>query len=498
MPKSLPSDQKSNKSIAFRLVFWIVIAVTLILAATGSIQMARNSAASAKALNESVARATERAGINLGSAVWNFDTKQARFLIETELKDLNIVAIEVVQKGQTTPFAAYQRKGAEVTAYTSPGDLPKDLLSAPFKVMWNGEEIASGNVHYTKELLERSSRAELTWNIAQVIVMDVLIVLIVFLLLRGLVTRSLVELTDMAARIAEGDLTVEVPEAITRRRDEIGRLGKAHREMVDRLFEVVRKVQGSARAIGISSNQLRVSSGQMAESSSRQASVSEEVSASIIEMNSTITQSAENAMMTESIAVKTASDIETSSGAVNQTVQAMKDISSRIAIIEEIARNTNLLALNAAIEAARAGEAGKGFAVVASEVRKLAERSAKAASEISQLSGRSIAIAEKAGKTFEVIVPDIRRTASLVQEISAASKEQASGTDQITKAIVQLDEVIQSNASMAEEIAGITEEFSATSTELEDVVAYFATGGEGGDDDRPAPAHERLPAPASR
>ena len=156
-----------------------------------------------------------------------------------------------------------------------------------------------------------------------------------------------------------------------------------------------------------------------------------------------------------------------------KTLAAMKEIASKISIIEEIARQTNLLALNAAIEAARAGEHGKGFAVVAAEVRKLAERSQHAAAEISELSGSSVEIAEQAGKMLSEMVPDIQRTAELVQEISAASKEQDTGAEQVNQAIMQLDQVIQQNASASEEMASTSEELSSQAEQLQDTIAFF-------------------------
>jgi methyl-accepting chemotaxis protein len=157
----------------------------------------------------------------------------------------------------------------------------------------------------------------------------------------------------------------------------------------------------------------------------------------------------------------------------------MRNIAEKISIIEEIARNTNLLALNAAIEAARAGEHGKGFAVVAAEVRKLAENSQKAASEISELSKTSVDIAEQAGELLTKIVPDIQKTAELVQEISAASSEQKSGTEQINKAIMQLDGVIQQNASASEEMASMAEELSSQAEQLQATMEFFTTNGNG-------------------
>jgi methyl-accepting chemotaxis protein len=181
-------------------------------------------------------------------------------------------------------------------------------------------------------------------------------------------------------------------------------------------------------------------------------------------------------MQTEKISMKSSADAKTGGNAVLETVAAMKDIATKISIIEEISRQTNLLALNAAIEAARAGEHGKGFAVVASEVRKLAERSQSAAGEISGLSSRSVAIAEQAGEMLTKMVPDIQRTSELVQEITASSKEQDTGAEQINKAIQQLDQVIQQNASASEEMAATSEELSSQAEKLQSSISFFNIG----------------------
>jgi len=191
------------------------------------------------------------------------------------------------------------------------------------------------------------------------------------------------------------------------------------------------------------------------------------------EMNANIRQNAENAQTTESIAVQAAADARAGGDAVSETVRAMSEIAEKIGIIEEIAYQTNLLALNAAIEAARAGDHGRGFAVVASEVRKLAERSQKAAAEIGHVSSRSTEVAGKAGAMLQKMVPDIVRTSNLVQEIASASKEQAAGVDQTNRALQQLDGVTQQNASTTEELAATAEDLSSRAAELETAVAFF-------------------------
>ncbi len=219
--------------------------------------------------------------------------------------------------------------------------------------------------------------------------------------------------------------------------------------------------------VASASQQLSSSAEEMSQGASEQAAAVEESSASVEQMSATIRQNSENAQETENIAQSTAKDAEESGGAVESTVNAMRHIADKISIIEEIARQTNLLALNAAIEAARAGEHGKGFAVVAAEVRKLAERSQRAAAEISELSASSVQVADKAGTMLNKILPDIQRTATLVQEISAASIEQNAGTEQINKGMQQLDTVIQQNSSSSEEMAATAEEMSAQAAELQ-------------------------------
>jgi len=302
---------------------------------------------------------------------------------------------------------------------------------------------------------------------------------IVFGLLVALtITRAITKPVSMGVNFAEmvanGDLSQKLD---IDQKDEMGQLAKALNNMVDKLKEVVANVQSAADNVAAGSQQLSASSEEMSQGSTEQAAAAEEASSSMEQMAANIRQNADNALQTEKIAVKSAQDAQEGGQAVSETVSAMKQIAEKINIIEEIARQTNLLALNAAIEAARAGEHGKGFAVVAAEVRKLAERSQGAAGEIGQLSSKSVEIAEKAGAMLNRMVPDIRRTAELVQEISAASKEQDTGAEQVNQAIQQLDQVIQQNASASEEMASTSEELSSQAEQLQDSIAFFKLDG---------------------
>ncbi|GAA0580222.1 HAMP domain-containing methyl-accepting chemotaxis protein [Rhizomicrobium electricum] len=283
-------------------------------------------------------------------------------------------------------------------------------------------------------------------------------------------THSLRDVGEMANRIAGGDLTVS-----PKPRSDVDVMVQALESMVGRLRGVVSDAFAAANNVSSGSQELSANVEQMSQGATEQAASTEEASASMEEMASNIKQNADNAAQTEKISKQSAKDAEASGDAVNKAVNAMQTIAEKITIVQEIARQTDLLALNAAVEAARAGEHGKGFAVVASEVRKLAERSQTAAAEISGLSGETVRAAQSAGEMLAKLVPDIRKTAELVAEISAACREQDIGASQINEALQQLDKVTQQNASASEEMAATSEELASQSEELQASIAYFRT-----------------------
>jgi methyl-accepting chemotaxis protein len=297
-----------------------------------------------------------------------------------------------------------------------------------------------------------------------------------------------------AENVARGDLSRILEPKDLKRGDEIGKLVQALGSMTGELAVIVASIRDAAAGVAAGAGTINDHAQAMSQGSAEQAASAEQVSASIEEMGSTIRQTADTSVTMEKIALKSAQDAVDGGQAVVDTVAAMKDISGRIGIIQEIARQTNLLALNAAIEAARAGETGKGFAVVATEVRKLAERSQNAAREISELSTRSISIAERAGGMLGKLVPDIKRTADLVQEITASSREQSMGVDQIGKAVTQLDSVIQKNASVSEQLAGMSDGLTVQAQNLNQTIAFFTVKDAGAPEN--ATRRAALPAPA--
>ncbi|HEX8538058.1 MAG TPA: methyl-accepting chemotaxis protein, partial [Cystobacter sp.] len=286
------------------------------------------------------------------------------------------------------------------------------------------------------------------------------------------ITRPLAEAVELAQRIAAGDLTVRARRA---QRDEAGRLLGSMNEMSERLCDTIGEVLEGARSLAAASEQVSSTAQSLSQGTSEQAASIEETSASIQQVTASIERNSQNSHQVARMATSGAQDAAEGGRAVTATVEAMRTITGRITIIEEIAYQTNLLALNAAIEAARAGTHGRGFAVVATEVRKLAERSQTAAREILGMASASVAQAERTGQLLGTLLPSIQTTASLVQEVATASREQSQGVAQISKAMSQVEQVTQNNSSAAEELASTAEELAAQAEALQQTMSVFHT-----------------------
>ena len=298
-------------------------------------------------------------------------------------------------------------------------------------------------------------------------------IVIIFWVVEYSVKRPIQQCADLASDIAQGNLESRTCKMRT---DEMGIILEGMCDMNAHLADTISNIRDISGKVAEGCSELSMASDNLSQGANRQAAGIEEIAASLEEMSGSIKQTATIAAKTETTATKASRDAETGGQAVARTVTAMKKIADEIGIIEDIARQTNLLALNAAIEAARAGEAGKGFAVVAAEVRKLAERSGTAAAGISELSSSSVAVAEEAGELLERIVPDIKSTAELIQEISAAAGEQSQGIEQVSRAIQDSESVVQQNASTAEEVAATASSLSDSSRSLHEAIGHFRLG----------------------
>ncbi|MEW6542930.1 MAG: methyl-accepting chemotaxis protein [Nitrospirota bacterium] len=299
-----------------------------------------------------------------------------------------------------------------------------------------------------------------------------------------MIAKGLAQVNNVAQRAAEGDLTKRVS---IDTKDEIGTMGAAFNQMMEAIARVVGEVRHGSEQVSSASAQISAGTQDLSHRTSEQASALEETSSAMEEMTSTVKQNADNAKQANQLGIAARDTAEKGSQVVAQAVASMdeinkssKKIADIIGVIDEIAFQTNLLALNAAVEAARAGEQGRGFAVVAAEVRNLAQRSATAAKEIKGLINESVQkvtegadLVNRCGKTLEDIVASVKRVTDIVSEIAAASQEQASGIEQVNKAVMQMDETTQQNAALVEESASASENLQQQAAELLQQVEFF-------------------------
>jgi methyl-accepting chemotaxis protein len=424
--------------------------------------------------------------------------------------------LEAIRTDLTTYLTAFQEMKTQIDSGTlrTPQDANHFLVK--YKDQIQGMEDTSQAVGAdtvsrmdAKEAVIADVQSKTTILLAVFLLGSIGLSVVITLFLRRSIVRPLSVAIEVANRVSLGDLAHEVE---VNRTDEIGELLKSNRDMVEslrgmanvaegiaagdlsrdvqpqsqrdvlgnafsamtsKLRQIIAEVREVAGVVTTGSSHVNVSAQQLSNGTSQQAASVEETTSSLEEMNASITQNAENSRETEQMALKVIKDAQESGRAVRETVDAMKAIAEKISIVEEIAYQTNLLALNAAIEAARAGEHGKGFAVVATEVRKLAERSQTAAQEISGLASSSVKIAERSGNLLAELVPTIKKTTELVQEVSAASNEQSSGVSQINRAMSQVDQVTQQNASAAEELASTAKEMASQAETLQQLMDFF-------------------------
>ncbi len=334
----------------------------------------------------------------------------------------------------------------------------------------------AGEIHGAFEIISSLDAAKQATKMAtlSIIFWTLLIVCIVVVVttfgMRSMIILPLLDITKLTKKMSDGDFTGGI---INTPGDEIGAVGKSLNSMISSLSTVIRTVSLASSSVNTSSRELSDAAVSVAEGTSYQARDMENVTERMESIAESIKENAQSSRKTKEIAVNAAKNANESGKALQDGLSALKEIAGKIQIIEEIARQTNLLALNAAIEAARAGEHGKGFAVVASEVRKLAERSGRAALEIMSISDTSVKVAEHAGKLLTQLVPEIQKTADLVEDIAAATITQDDNARRVNSSLQNLGNVIHQNAAAAEQIAATTQALSDKANELASAIAFF-------------------------
>ena len=407
------------------------------------------------------------------NAVKSFDISRelasARAITHASNNKLQLDKIEQSANSYTTAMTSY------LATWFEREKLNSERNDVANKVLAAAQETAQTEI----KLIEDNS-STMNSNLSTASMITIVGLIIAIVLAAGMaivITRNIVSgITggvNLAQVIANGDLTAEIDQQFIARKDEVGQLAKALQNMVDKLKEVIGSVMLGSDNIAAASMQMSSGSQQVSQGASEQASSAEEVSSSMEEMAANIQQNTDNAQEADKISQKVQQGVQKVGAASQDSLISIKDIAEKINIINDIAFQTNILALNAAVEAARAGEQGRGFAVVAAEVRKLAERSKIAADEIVALASKSVNVTENASELMSGLIPEIERTAKLVQEIAAASMEQTSGADQVNTAIQQLNQVTQQNAAASEEMATSAEELSSQAEQLKEIIGYF-------------------------
>lgn len=411
--------------------------------------------------------------IDIEDVLDNFETAQS--YVDDIEKSLDKKKSEKLKKELNKFIKTTETRYKKTEKGTISGSIADQNFDKQFDKFIREADEAEGLI---QDYMDENAANMKTQRIVSIILMVLVCILaiVVALVIASKITKNIVntlggtmrEIVHVVNKVANGDLTVE----IKNKGKNIG-LMSSMEKMTDNLKVLMSDITLSAQNLVNASQQISSNSIQLSQGASEQAASTEEVSTSMEEMAANIEQNSQNATETEKIAVRTSQYLENGGDAVFDTVKAMKNITEKISVISEIAEKTDLLAINAAIEAARAGESGKGFAVVASEVRKLAEHSLKAATEIDQLSSSGVAIAEKSGKLLTEIIPEIKKTTALIQEISASSKEQNTGINQVNSAIQQLNSVTQQNAASAEEFSSSSEELIQQAEKLKNIIKKF-------------------------
>lgn len=459
-----------NMKLRSKMLLCFITSITVIMIIVTVVSQQQTNKALTDNLNSTLTIMTNIAGKAVTSALEFEDDEGIKNALHPFTEEMLFSFIQIKDKTGKQVYY-YRGKGfSEISLTKNQGIIQiNDEMFLHLQINSNGENIGELTIGVSlKDKNNYLASAKFTKIVAAIVMVIIFTLITIFI--ANYFNKSITTLVQIVTKMKDGDLEQQIQ---VDNKDEIGHFAEVFKEMLNKLNTVISEVKATADHVASDSQQINQTAEQISQGATEQAASAEEASSAMEQMNSNIQQNAENAQQTEKIALKAAQDAKETGESVCLAIDAMNKIAEKISIIEEIARQTNMLALNAAIEAARAGEHGKGFAVVAAEVRKLAERSQKAAAEITGLASSSVHIAKEAGQKLNLLVPDIQKTSELIQEINAASMEQYTGVTQINQAIQQLDQVIQQNASSSEEMSSISEELAAQSEQLLRVISFF-------------------------
>ncbi|MCP4398086.1 MAG: HAMP domain-containing protein [bacterium] len=464
------ASRRRRMGIQLKMSGILIMLTTTILGLFVGFQVYQIRSQKMAELTEIAERAAEKLVVNLVTPLWNYEMSRAEKVILVEMHNRAVYAILVRDALDSERIVLGKIRDDEWNIVDLSAGIPEELLPISRDILQGDESLGALEVYVTERFLKQELLRETLELGVVVLVLDCALVLALTVALKRMLLRPIHQLLTNANAIAAGDLSRQI---VLRQQDEIGDLAQVFRSMTEKLRYVVQEIRLVSDKVASGSQAMSASAGHMSQGAASQAASAEEASSSMEQMAANIRQNADNALQTEKIALRASDDAKLSGIAVADAVVAMQSISQKIAIIDDISRQTRLLSLNATIEAARAQEHGRGFGVVAAEVRSLAERSQAAATEIVSLVTSSVDLAENAGEQLTKLVPDIQKNAELVQEISAATSEQASGTAQINKAIQQLDTVTQQNSASSEELSATAEELAAQAEILQQAIAFF-------------------------
>ena len=462
------------KSIGTKLAFQLAVVLIVTVTIFGALDISLRRRQFIALLDAREENTLQQLSLIMGELLFFMNIEPLDNIVHSYIADLDIVSIKVFEGDHVINYVAKEPQSGKLIEAPGENMAPPQYESAVTRrtpVQYDGQELGTVEVTFSRKFMTSQVNDTLLLLSGELLLLLVATIAAVLLLARRNITNPLSRLIEASGEIADGKLATDVGHISSH--DETGRLSATIHNMAQRLREVVAQVKTSSTQVVSSSSELRNSVEDISRGLSGQASAAAEASSSMEEMTANIKQNAENARQNETIAVHVAKIAQEGGQAVAKTATVMQAIARKISIIGDIARQTRMLSLNATIEAARAESYGQGFAVVASEVRALAERSQQAAAEITSLTESGVLVAEQAGEMLNTLVPQIQKTSELVQEISAASREQSSGAEQINQAIHLLDEITGKNAMKTEQISQTIQGLADEAGRLEEMVRFF-------------------------